>query len=130
MKNIKHLLEPKKTAIFLAVFWTILITYMCLKTYSLQPQLFPNVDKVVHFTFYFVFVILWYRFLKIKNKNTKKNSFLLFLASIFFGIVIEYCQYFFTKSRMAEVLDVAANTLGSTIGIVTAIYFYKIKETA
>ena len=90
---------------------------MCLKTPSLEPQLFPNFDKLVHFTFYFVFVILWYRFLSIKNRHSKKNILILFIGSIFFGILIEYCQYLFTKSRMAEVLDVVANSLGSIVEI-------------
>ena len=116
-------------AIILALCWSVFIIYMCLKTPSLEPQLFPNFDKLVHFTFYFVFVILWYRFLSIKNRHSKKNILILFIGSIFFGIIIEYCQYLFTKSRMAEALDVVANSLGSIVGIVISYYIFKIKST-
>ena len=115
----------------MALIWTVLIIYLCLKTSTaFKSQLYPQTDKLVHFTFYFVFVILWYRFLSVRNKNTKDNAVKLFVASIIFGLIIEYCQYKFTINRTAEVLDVVANTLGSTIGIITAVYCYKIKKIA
>lgn len=119
----------KKGVIIWAFIWTIFIVYMCLKTPGVEPQLFPHIDKVVHFTFYFVFVILWFKSLTSRNRNSKKNAILLFACSILFGIIMEICQYYFTRSRMAEALDVAANTIGSVVGFAFAIYFFKIKET-
>lgn len=70
-------------------------------------------DKYVHFTFYFVFTVLWFIFLKRKRGNTAKTRFLVFILGFTFGIIIELCQEFFTADRSADVKDVLANTSGS-----------------
>jgi VanZ family protein len=76
-------------------------------------------DKYVHFTFYFVFTLLWYFFFRIHTAMSNfKIRLVVFLFAFFFGLLIEACQEFFTADRSADVLDVVANTSGSIAAVV------------
>ncbi|EKT4552280.1 VanZ family protein [Flavobacterium psychrophilum] len=81
---------------------------------------FSNADKIVHFTFYLGFVILWYRYLVFKEKVLLSNKIVLVLISITFGIAIEFAQKYFTTTRQADILDVLANSAGALVGIFVA----------
>ena len=122
----KNLLAPNKYAIWIAFFWTFLILYFSLKNAENIPKFnLRNIDKVVHFTFYFGFVILWYRYLVFKESVLLNNKIVLVLISIGFGIAIEFAQKYFTTTRQADILDVVANSTGTLIGIFVASKFFK-----
>ncbi|WP_088390492.1 VanZ family protein [Flavobacterium columnare] len=123
MKIIKILLEPKKTTIWLALCWTCLILFLSFKAPALNPKYtFPNEDKVVHFTFYFVFVFLWARYL-LKNRGLNlKKMMILILIAILISVLIEIGQEFLTTNRSAEIEDIIANSLGATS---SAVFFYR-----
>ncbi|WP_395058457.1 VanZ family protein [Flavobacterium sp.] len=124
--TIKHLLAPNKNAIWIALFWTFLILYLSLKTSVNVPKInFQNADKVVHFTFYFGFVILWYRYLVFKNSVLLNNKIVLVLISIGLGIAIEFAQKSMTTTRQADFWDVVANSAGTLVGIFVATKFFK-----
>lgn len=109
-------MEHKKTAILIALFWTISIAYFSLKTITIKQTTFLHFDKIVHFVFYFVFVILW-KWVQISNtKNSSLKLKHLFIIAILFGVFIEFLQHFFTKNRYAEITDVIANTIGAAFG--------------
>lgn len=101
--------------IFLAVVWTMLITTLSLITIE-EPSAFvlqlPFKDKVVHFMFYFVFVILWCLGLKEKTKNFRVK---VLLVAVFYGIIIEVLQHAVTINRTADFYDVLANSLGALL---------------
>ncbi|WP_309608937.1 VanZ family protein [Flavobacterium sp.] len=126
---INNLLVLKKPSFWIALSWTLLIFYLCLKPATIEKNVtFVNADKLIHFTLYFVFVILWYRFLIYRESFLLQNKILLVIVSIIVGILIEILQKYFTKSRHADFFDVLANSLGSMAGILFAIrYFRKIK---
>lgn len=116
MKITQLLLEHK--FIYLAVVWTILITTLSLITIEKTPEFvlqLPFKDKVVHFIFYFVFVVLWSFSLKDKTSNFKNKT--LFIA-VFYGIIIEVLQYALTTNRAADIYDVLANTLGALLAFI------------
>jgi VanZ family protein len=74
-----------------------------------------NKDKYVHFTFYFVFVVLW--FLQIKNKPVeRKTQIIILLSAISYGIFIEICQGF-TETRTPDIMDILANSTGAILGL-------------
>lgn len=106
----------KQLFLFLALFWTGVILFLSLENSKDMPQIeIPNIDKVVHFGFHFVFTVLWFLYLK-KRFNSCKNFHLLFLTLIFsfvFGIAIELMQQYFTVSRNADPLDIVANLFGA-----------------
>lgn len=124
MRTIKHLLAPNKYAFWVAALWTTIIVFLSFKTPSSEPKLyFENADKIVHFTFYFGFVFLWFRFLLFQKKGIFRNLFLFVLIAIFLGVLIEILQGLLTTTRQPDVWDAVANSFGSLMG---AIVSYKI----
>lgn len=110
---IKRLLERKY--LIAAFFWTIAITVLSLVSLKGLPSIttLKFKDKIIHFMFYFVFVILWAKGLSLK----KINLLWLFLIAVFYGIIIEIFQSLFTVSRQADVFDALANTIGAFTGL-------------
>lgn len=105
--------------IYVAIFWTILITTLSLITIEKPPSFvlqLPFKDKVVHFVFYFVFVIVWSFSLKEKMSKFRIKTL---LAAVFYGIIIEVLQYAVTKNRTADFYDVLANTVGAMLAFIT-----------
>lgn len=103
---------------FLAIFWTILITTLSLITIERVPSFtlkLQHKDKVVHFVFYFVFVIAWNLSLMQKLKKFKVK---VLSIAIVYGIVIEVLQYVLTENRTADFFDVLANSLGAILAFV------------
>lgn len=124
--TIRHLLAPNKNAIWIAFLWTFLILYLSLKTTVNAPKFnFTNADKVVHFTFYFGFVILWYRYLVFRNNVLPNSKIALVFVSIIFGIAIEFAQKIMTTTRQADIWDVVANSTGTLVGIFVATQCFK-----
>ncbi len=125
----KNLLVLKKTILVLAVCWTILIAFLCLITFSKLPSLgVSGADKYVHFTFHFIFTLLWgYYSWLIQNKTELKKIITIVFISILFGILIEFMQEVFTVTRRADVLDVLANLAGATAAFLVFSFIYKKK---
>ena len=117
--TIKTLLAPNKNAIWIAVCWTFLILYLSFKNPSSEEEMFffPNADKLVHFTFYFVLVISWFRYLAFKRKNDRKMKIILVSAAVFLGICVEIGQSCLTETRQGDALDALANSVGAIVGI-------------
>lgn len=109
--------------ILLAAFtWTVFIIYACLIDAADVPEAswldIPNKDKIVHFTFYFVFTFLWVQVVKFKSGlSPKKVRAAVFFTAVIFGIIIEVCQGLFTEERSPDVLDALANTSGSAVSV-------------
>jgi VanZ family protein len=110
VKITRHLSEHNlfKT---IAVIWTLLIFYLCLNDASGLPTVsIKNIDKIIHFVFYFVFVFLWI-------KSIKPISIYYFLMvvliAIILGISIEFLQEKFTQNRVFDWYDIIANSLGA-----------------
>jgi glycopeptide antibiotics resistance protein len=72
-------------------------------------------------------VILWCRFVKDHISNSKTKIIVL-IASIGYGILIEICQGVFTTTRTPDILDVLANSLGATVGLIIFLLLNKTKE--
>lgn len=99
---------------YFAVFWTLLISYLSLTTINKEPFLvtMPNKDKVVHFLFYFIFVISWTKAFK---KTKVKDQLIIVFIAVLYGIIIEIFQSIVTVSREADVYDAVANALGAVV---------------
>ena len=101
-----------------------LVTVLSLVSFSNSdvPKIpVPNLDKVVHFTFYFVAVILGCFFARERTAGRLKmmKTTLIFAAvTIIYGIVIEVLQYRFTATRDGNVYDALANISGTLAGVV------------
>ena len=79
----------------------------------------PHLDKIVHFTMYFIlqFLVSLEYFKNFSGKYKLSNYILIStLLSIFYGGGIEVMQeYFFTK-RSGNIYDLLANSIGAVMG--------------
>jgi VanZ family protein len=120
----------KKTILSLAIGWTFLILILCLVKFSDLPALkVSGADKFGHFSFHFGFTLLWGYFFwlqqgKIRIKSLAKVIF----ASICYGILIEFLQAVFTKTRQADVMDVAANLTGAMVAFLVFLFLKNIQN--
>jgi VanZ family protein len=110
----------KKIYFGLAITWTLLMFFLCLEDSKDLPKIkIQNLDKFVHACFHFVFVVIWFLYIRISkgsidNKIAIKKAF---WFSILIGIAIEFLQYFFTSTRKADVLDVLSNSIGAILAV-------------
>ena len=114
VKIIKHLSE--RNFLFLAITWTVFVVVASLVSFNSVPKVkVIGSDKLVHFLFYLIFVVLW----SLAKKQTCfkiKYSLLIVVIAIVFGIIIEILQGVLTKTRQADFYDVVANSLGAIVG--------------
>lgn len=123
---IKTLSAPNKKSFWTAFFWTFLILVLSLKNPTKLPNIsITNIDKIVHFMFYFVFVFLWYRYLVFSQKTATSSKIVLVLTSVALGALIEWAQGYFTQTRQADWYDIIANTIGSLVGIYFSYLFFR-----
>ncbi|WNM19344.1 VanZ family protein [Flavobacterium capsici] len=101
----------------IALLWTSIIFYLCLIDSSELPSLGIKVegfDKVVHFSFHFIFTVFWVIYLNVTNTSvTRKQVTNVIIASFLIGVTIEFLQGEFTTTRNADIIDVLANSLGT-----------------
>lgn len=121
-----------KGFLFAASGWTGFIIYACLMKAADIPEAswlnIPNKDKIVHFTFYFVFTLLWVGAVRNRRFTPKQIRMYVFFAAVFFGILIEICQGLFTTERSPDVLDAIANTSGSALSVFVLWLFREKKQ--
>jgi len=87
----------------------------------------PHLDKAVHFTFYFVAVVLGIFAIREYSKGLvgyRKSLLVTFLALLFFGIIIEVLQYMFTRDRAGDIFDGLANGIGAFCGILAINFLF------
>jgi len=88
----------------------------------------PQLDKIVHFAFYFVACVLGVFFLRERSQGAmrlNKAIWVMVFSTISFGILIEIIQHTLTVNRMGDFLDGIANTLGSLCAaIALKVYFF------
>ncbi|MFC2127679.1 VanZ family protein [Bacteroidota bacterium] len=119
-KVIKPLLE--RNLFILAVSITLLIAYLSLANIKLEQEVisFSNLDKIEHFTAYFVLAFSWFT----ANKKHKFLSKLkIFICLVIYGAFLEILQATLTSYRVGDILDLFANSLGILLAY---IFFEKI----
>lgn len=118
----------KKLILGIAIFWTLLIAFLCLVQLNDLPN-FPRLrvseaDKYVHCTFHFGFTLLWScYFWRMQKGIVIKTVFKVFLFSVAYGILMELLQGAFTATRKADFMDVLANTTGATIAVIALLCY-------
>ena len=121
----------KNIYLLASLIWTSSILVLCLEPFNDLPEVaIKNVDKYVHFTFHFVFVIIWSLYFnsKIAGKLVKFAKAIV-IVSFLFGILIELAQQFFTTTRKADIFDVYANTTGAIVALmIIFVYNFAIKS--
>lgn len=96
------------------------------------PKQVPNSDKIGHFIAYAGFSFIWgFYFLKLKKFTFAKTIVTSLVWSIFFGILMEVCQWLFTSYRQPDYYDILANSAGALIGLlIFGIFFDSFKKSS
>ena len=119
MQPIKALLGHK-ALLSVAVVYTVAITAASLAPISELPKItYEFADKWAHLLIHAVLFFVWASALETVNKsviNWKTMAYVL-LGCLGYGIIIEILQDVCTTYRKADMLDVAANVLGSFVGL-------------
>ena len=112
---------PKKTVYTtLFISWVLLVTVLSLFDFDPNDEgiPIPHLDKLVHFVFYLLFVILgglMWQSGKPMN-STLKKTILWVVIAVLYGLLMEALQDLLPIDRSAEIFDVLANTLGAVMG--------------
>lgn len=104
------------------VVWFVVVVTLSLMPGDSTPDLprIPYLDKVVHFTFYFVFTVLFFLTLKYECKCVKKLAYIYAISALFaflLGISVELLQKTITTTRSGDVYDVLFNTFGTVVAL-------------
>nr|WP_294774246.1 VanZ family protein [uncultured Flavobacterium sp.] len=120
----------KKSILSLAIGWTFLIAVLCLYRFGDLPKIkVSGIDKYVHFTFHFVFTLLWGYYVWLQPyRFALKKLFIIVLISLCYGILIEFLQEIFTQTRHADIMDVLANFTGAMTALLLFIWLKKEKK--
>ncbi len=123
MPHIKHLLAGKPLLLIAILYSCLISVLFFIPSQDLPKVQISALDKIAHVLIYFILINLWMLYLNIKNdfQFNDKWILILLLSVLLYGIIIEILQGLLTISRSADILDVAANLIGSLIGI----YFFK-----
>lgn len=108
-----------------------MVGFFCLTPSNDIPTVnIPNLDKLVHAFFHFVFTILWFLFFKkqVKKKNQFKLLVVAVCFSVVFGIGIEVLQNKLTTTRSGDFFDVLANLTGATIAFFLVFFAKRIRR--
>jgi len=107
------------------VIWLLIILFLSFIPSNDLPEVngIPNIDKIVHFSLYFIFTILSL-FTSLKTKRMVDKKFI--FAGIFgIGLFVEVMQGILPLGRTFSVFDLLANVCGMLTGL---LFFQGIKH--
>lgn len=121
MQLIKRLSGPR-VLFTIGIVYTLLITIALLSPTSDIPKIdIAFLDKLIHVVIHWIlsFIWLWYGFSTDKYHISGKNIFVILVICFAYGLAIEASQHWFTQTRSFDVLDLAANVVGSLFGLLS-----------
>lgn len=87
---------------------------------------FPYMDKVIHMLLYFILSItILASFIRSGKRSKTDHMIITFVWVISYGMLMEVLQFYLTKTRSAEILDILANTTGCIFAILLYSYLRK-----
>ena len=104
-----------------AVFLTAAIAYLSLTESTQVPSVSLN-DKLIHAAMYLALAIAWLIPLK--------RSVWVLLGTTAFGGFMELMQHYCTTTRSGDLLDLLADFVGATIGIILVILWQRLYSTS
>ena len=112
----------------LFLLWLTVITTLSLFAISIEQTeqfWYPDIDKLAHFVFYFVLVVLLSFAINEMDKKVqiRKNVLIAVIFSVGYSILMEVLQHLMPYNRSAELFDVLANSVGAiTAGLLIVRY--------
>lgn len=115
----------------LTFLYTVAIIFASLwkSIFKIFPTDLAHSDKYGHFLAYAILAMLWAAYLNV-NKHVRLPLSLIisFLATVFFGFLMELAQLYFTTNRQYDYYDVIANSIGSLIGILVFFVYFRYNQ--
>jgi len=103
------------------VVWLLILSILSLIPGENLPEIEFNLfelDKLIHFIFYFILVILMNIGFRLKKSEPFYKSIVwIVVVGIFTGWSIEYLQGDFITNRFFDYSDIIANSLGTIVGM-------------
>lgn len=117
----------KRQARLAATLWTLLIFIACLWPGKELPHSdIPLIDKWVHFVMFGAFSLLW--LLSFPSPSLKR-LLTMFIAGCLMGYLVEVLQGAFPSlGRSKDNMDVAADAIGSLLGVLIFYLFSKLAK--
>lgn len=107
----------QKIRVAISLIYLVIIIILSLMPADDVPQLvlFDGVDKLVHFCMYlgFTWLLCW----SLYSGNKIVIYYLVAILSIFWGILMEVFQLIMHYGRSFEWLDILADSIGATVGV-------------
>jgi VanZ family protein len=130
VKITNNLLVPKQLVLSLAIGWTILIALLCLIQTGDLPHIgVSGIDKYVHFGMHFVYTLLWSYYFIVEHTVTSINKVVLVAtSSLLYGVLLEFAQEYFTKTRHADLFDILANGTGAITALCLIAFIFKLRQ--
>ncbi len=101
----------------LASGWLALTTYLLVIPGDALPKTklvdIPYFDKLVHIGLFAILCALW---LKTRKNRSATFDAIVVLATIAYGVAMEYVQRDFVANRSFDIVDILADTLGVLLG--------------
>jgi len=105
--------------LLVSIAYTLALVIASLITLNGVPSLGSSFDdKIYHIVAYFGLAVLWG--LYVKPFKIKRLIFIVFLAAVFLGFILELLQYFVNSNRTYDTYDLIANSLGALFGTLFA----------
>lgn len=111
-----YLRQRRMLRCFIAIVWTVAMisgSLLSLGKVSSGLNIIPQFDKVLHFTAYLGFGILWLA----SFPKSIRGRYAVITVGLVLGLLIEYLQKTYTVDRHYEVLDIIANITGLTVAL-------------
>ena len=106
--------------------WVVLISVLSLMpsgSFNESIFLFKHQDKVIHFVFYFIYALLFHRFLfKVIECRLATMALISGVVPVVFSGIIEITQEYLISNRHADFFDFIFNIAGAVAGV----YLYQL----
>lgn len=122
VKSIKYL--------WVAILWAIIVLILSSisgKNFDKLPKIkIPHLDKMVHFTMYFVLAILLFKSIKQISEQNLFNKYpyiFTLIICVLYGGIIEIMQEYIFTGRSMDLYDFIANSIGVALGLIFCFIF-------
>lgn len=106
---------------WLWLFFLIILGFLSLNPWlrpdSTQAAGFISWDLLDHAAAYSLLSVLMMLAFRQQNRPRMMASIVILAASLV-GVLLEYCQYWFTATRQFSLFDAAANVFGAVVGVI------------
>lgn len=120
-------------AFWKAIIWALIVINLSLVNIQLFPlprmdSNFVHLDKIVHAFIYMIQSFLIMEGCLILSYRQFKSIIIASAVSVFYGLLMEFLQYYFFPYRSGDVMDMLANIVGVALGCTAFVLYINLKR--